>query len=134
MTRYKSRWANGKNNSEHKVVYEQHFGKVPDGFHIHHKNENKWDNDPSNLEAMHNLEHRRLHADNYQRQKDGEWVKLCGACGKTKSLDAFHVKTTVKGSRSTRWNCKSCRNTARMDGYNNKLQKRDEFLKKWVQS
>lgn len=117
MTRYKFRWANGKNNTEHKVVYEENFGPVPEGFQIHHKNEEKWDNNPANLEALPNLEHRRLHAVNYQRSENGEWEKLCQACGEIKPLDAFHAKTTLKGNKSTKNHCKSCRNAARMERY-----------------
>ena len=106
---YKSRWANGKNNSEHKVVYEQNFGPVPVGFHVHHRDENSWNNDPSNLEVLPGLEHRRIHAPNYQRNEAGEWMKFCRACGEIKPLDAFHVKTTLKGTQSTRPICKPCR-------------------------
>lgn len=130
MTRYKFRWANGKNNSEHKVVYEENFGQVPEGFHVHHRNENRWDNDPSNLEALDGLNHRRLHAANYRRNEAGEWMKLCRACGEVKPLDAFHVKTTLKGTKSTKSTCKMCRNVARRERYVINKGKRDSKLAK----
>lgn len=42
---------------EHLVVYEQHFGSVPKGSHIHHKNGNKQDNRIENLQLMTPKEH-----------------------------------------------------------------------------
>lgn len=121
MTRYEFRWANGKNNSAHKVVYEENFGPVPDGFHIHHKDGNRWNNDPSNLEALPGLEHRRLHAQNYHRNDSGEWVKLCRWCGELKPLSEFHAKTTDAGNRSTKSVCKPCRNAENRKRYANGL-------------
>ena len=46
----------------HRVVYEQHHGSIPDGYVIHHKDENPRNNDISNLEAMSRDEHQRHHA------------------------------------------------------------------------
>ncbi|NDG42194.1 MAG: HNH endonuclease [Betaproteobacteria bacterium] len=46
----------------HRVVYEQHFGAIPVGWVVHHKDEDKGNNDPANLEAMPKGQHQRLHA------------------------------------------------------------------------
>ena len=46
----------------HRVIYEQFFGPIPAGWVVHHKDEDKSNNDPSNLEAMPRKEHQRLHA------------------------------------------------------------------------
>ena len=43
-------------------------------YHVHHKNEVKWDNRPSNLEVLTNEDHKRLHAENRVRTDTGEWV------------------------------------------------------------
>lgn len=43
----------------HKVVYEDNFGEIPRGFIIHHKDKNKQNNDPSNLEAIPEFHHLR---------------------------------------------------------------------------
>lgn len=123
MTRYKFKWANGKNGSEHKVIYVEKFGPVPDGFHIHHKDGDRWNNDPSNLEALPGLEHRRLHAKNYQRNAAGEWMKWCRACGELKPLGSFHTKTTLKGNKSTKPFCKPCRNAINKTRYANGLSR-----------
>lgn len=45
----------------HKLIYEKHYGKVPEGFEVHHKDWNKLNNDIMNLELMTKYEHRLLH-------------------------------------------------------------------------
>lgn len=46
----------------HRLIYEEHYGKIPDGYVVHHKNHNKLDNDPNNLELMSRAEHTVLHS------------------------------------------------------------------------
>lgn len=45
----------------HRFVWEKHNGPIPDGMHIHHKDENKGNNDISNLEMMPAAEHLSMH-------------------------------------------------------------------------
>lgn len=46
----------------HRIVWEKANGRpVPDGFHVHHANENTADNDPSNLVLVSSAEHSRIH-------------------------------------------------------------------------
>ena len=46
----------------HRVVAERKIGrKIRPGEHVHHKNENKLDNRPSNLEVLSAADHRRRH-------------------------------------------------------------------------
>ena len=46
----------------HRYIWEKHNEcKIPEGYIIHHKNEDKEDNDPSNLVLMENGAHSRLH-------------------------------------------------------------------------
>ena len=45
----------------HRVVWESHFGQIPQGHLIHHKDENKANNNISNLELMEWGEHTRVH-------------------------------------------------------------------------
>ena len=46
----------------HRLIYEEHFGEIPKGYFIHHKNGNKLDNRIENLEAISHAEHTRLHS------------------------------------------------------------------------
>lgn len=48
----------------HRWVWFNHFGKIPDGHHIHHKDENKSNNEISNLEIISRFDHLSLHASN----------------------------------------------------------------------
>jgi len=46
-------WIEGRGYvKEHRYVWEKHFGKIPKGYIIHHKNENKEDNRIENLECI----------------------------------------------------------------------------------
>jgi hypothetical protein len=45
----------------HQAVWEFHNGPIPEGHHVHHKDENTLNNDISNLECLSNKEHRRSH-------------------------------------------------------------------------
>ena len=45
----------------HRRVYEQHFGPIPAGYVVHHRDGNKLNNDPTNLVAMSRAAHNRLH-------------------------------------------------------------------------
>jgi len=43
----------------HRHVWEKHFGKIPKGHHIHHKDGNKLNNDISNLECLSQSDHHK---------------------------------------------------------------------------
>lgn len=70
---------------EHVVVWEKHFGKVPDGMQIHHIDGNKQNNDISNLQLVTPLEHKRIHEG--CKLINGIWYKPCSCCGKYKPMD-----------------------------------------------
>ena len=46
----------------HRYVWEKENGKIPKGWDIHHKNENKADNRIENLECLPKSEHTRLYS------------------------------------------------------------------------
>ena len=46
----------------HRVIYEQHHGAIPEGWVVHHRDEDKTNNDPSNLVAMPRGDHHSLHS------------------------------------------------------------------------
>lgn len=76
MPRYRKLKIDGKTVQAHRVIYEQHHGPIPEGWHIHHIDEDPLNNDPSNLQALSPRDHSRLHNDRHPR------VKQCEACGR----------------------------------------------------
>jgi HNH endonuclease len=47
--------------SNYRKIYEQHYGPIPKGHHIHHKDMNHSNDDPLNLEALAPDEHAQKH-------------------------------------------------------------------------
>lgn len=56
--------------SLHQQIYIDHFGEIPDGFHVHHKDHGADNNDISNLELVEKGKHALLHY--HERVKSGE--------------------------------------------------------------
>lgn len=65
-------------NKMHRDVWEFHFGEVPEGYVVHHKDEDKTNNDITNLELMGWSEHTVHH------HKTGVSLEImiCKGCGK----------------------------------------------------
>lgn len=59
----------------HVVVWEYFNGKVPEKFHVHHKDEDKSNNDISNLELISAHDHMSMHMTEENRERAR---KLCG--------------------------------------------------------
>lgn len=58
---YYSGTVNHTRKSLHRYVWEYHNGPIPKGFHVHHINADKDNNDIGNLELMKQSDHCRLH-------------------------------------------------------------------------
>jgi hypothetical protein len=59
---------NGKTQSVHKRVAEKKVGgKIFSGHEVHHKNGNKLDNRPQNLQVLKIADHKKLHANIKQK-------------------------------------------------------------------
>ena len=61
----------------HRVVWEYYHGNIPDGYHIHHVDEDKTNNRIENLQALTASEHRSVHV------KNRIAPKICPVCGKS---------------------------------------------------
>ena len=89
---------------EHRVVFEERHGPIPPGYDVHHKDENKWNNDPGNLEALPKTHHRRLHFPNW-KLINGVWWKRCSRCLEFKTLSEFHKEGESSRGKA---HCKPC--------------------------
>lgn len=67
----------------HRDVWEYHFGKIPKGYDIHHRDENKANNDISNLQMLTRKEHRQLHSRLNAGKPKTPKTFVCQQCGAT---------------------------------------------------
>ena len=62
--------------SQHRIVWEDANGPIPEGYIVHHKNENKTDNRIENLECISRKEHSHLHGIRRIHELEAEVVEL----------------------------------------------------------
>ena len=97
----------GKQRFEHCVVWEQHYGEIPKGMQVHHRDGNKQNNDISNLVLVDSLTHKRLHSG--CKLIDGIWWKPCNRCGELKPITEYYQTSSDKnGKRYISGECKQC--------------------------
>ena len=66
----------------HRYVWERFFGKIPDGYVVHHKDRNPENNDIANLQVLSTDDHAKVHSqDMISSRQPQEFV--CDCCGKT---------------------------------------------------
>lgn len=117
----------GKRMDEHRYVWEKHYGKIPDGYVVHHINEIKYDNRIENLEIMPLPEHSRMHnglnnwrdnnpeANKERLIKSGKSRRIVGEEGFTWCAIGLHFeKNECFSKNKKRWtgleaSCKECR-------------------------
>jgi superfamily II helicase len=116
---------------EHRIVYKQHFGPIPEGFDVHHKNGIRNDNRIENLECLRRGDHRREHSEAYQRSS-GEWVKICRVCLETKSLSEFYQRK--KGPTSFLTLCKDCTKRETRNRYAENPDLHKKYQKTWYRN
>lgn len=91
-TRYRSTKIDGKHTALHRVVAMRTLGRRLTGEEVvHHKDENKLNNDPSNLEVMSASEHGRLHSPTWRPM-----TTECAVCG-----TIFTPHKTKRGRKRT---------------------------------
>ena len=63
----------GKHERLHRYVWRYHNGDIPDGFHVHHKDEDKYNNEIENLVCIPKHDHISLHG--YERaEREYDWI------------------------------------------------------------
>jgi len=75
---YHYRYAKGRKEYRHRVVWEEHHGPIPGGAHIHHLDHNPGNNDIGNLAILSGEEHMRYHYE--ERKRRPTRTAICGNC------------------------------------------------------
>lgn len=86
---------------EHRVIYRIHYGGIPEGWHVHHVDFNKTNNNPENLLAVPAEIHTKLHT----------IMRICGFKYDRKTLVA--KLKTAKKMRKESPNCVHCKKKKR---------------------
>lgn len=75
---------------EHDVIWEAANGPIPKGYDVHHKDEDKLNNDMDNLELLKKVDHKRVHSGCYEQH--GIIWKPCRKCGVSWPVNDYYKR------------------------------------------
>jgi len=101
----------------HRVVWSFYNGKIPKGFHIHHKDGNTWNNSISNLGLIEAREHCSMHSK--KKMEDKEWferfwhkgveaAKVWHASEEGREWHSEHGRKSWENRQTTTLKCSVC--------------------------
>lgn len=76
----------------HREVYKNECGEIPEGYHVHHKDGDTTNNDPSNLEIVTPQEHAELHDWEMPEEFQEKGVKAAKEWHKSEEGRRWHEK------------------------------------------
>lgn len=103
----------------HRYIWEHEYGSIPDGFHIHHKDEDKSNNSLDNLELIDGRKHASYHAKERVEQNYNDVVdkllkyavpksKEWHSSQEGKEWHSAHHKETIANMKEKEYTCKQC--------------------------
>ena len=119
----------GKQRFEHCVVWEQHYGSIPKGMQIHHRDGNKLNNNIDNLVLVDSMTHKRLHSG--CKIINGEWWKPCRDCGELKPITEFYKSAKCK-TNDNKYISSVCKSCFKKRAVIVKRKKREEWKKQGI--
>lgn len=107
---YRKVQINHRYRNEQVWVWEHFNGPIPRGMQVHHRDQNKLNNEIDNLELLsaseHATRHQRAKA-GYELRADG-WYKPCHGCSAVLPLDCFYKRAGALKDDHRRPLCKAC--------------------------
>lgn len=102
----------------HRCVWEYHFGEIPKGYHIHHKDGDRSNNDISNLELVESFDHLSGHMNEEKRAMSRKNMKKAIAKApewhrseEGKKWHSDHIKRVWENRKSMEYVCDNCGKT-----------------------
>jgi hypothetical protein len=101
-----------KTKSLHRYIWEKYKGKIPKGFHVHHKDHNPANNDISNLLCIspkqHNGEHYQEMLPKWQKNIEEKARPKAIEWHKSKKAKAFHKRIAKLSWKNKKFIAKIC--------------------------
>lgn len=103
----------------HRYIWKRHNGDIPQGFEVHHKDENKDNNDISNLELLTKDKHLAWHAENASDELVDKWIDNLDEHARPKAKEwhkseegrRWHSEMQVEAwenRKPKKYTCKNC--------------------------
>ncbi len=126
---YYSVWKDGNRVRVHVLVWEKENGTIPKGYHIHHIDFDKKNNDINNLRLMMASDHHKLHREEERKKNPPKHIATCSICGNKKRYWRIGNKKTSRPYR-----CRKCLDVVRDQEAHKKYMEKRYAKKKEIRS